>query len=313
MGGNLQGKAVVVTGSGRGIGRAVALLMAKEGASVVVNDPGGDRSGAGSDRAVADGVVAEITAAGGRASANYNSVTDYNQAAEIVKQCVDRHGKLDCVVNVGGFLRERMVWIMGEDDWDAVITVHLKGHWNICHHASRVMRGQRSGRIVNFSSDAFKGSVGQCNYSAAKGGIISLTRSLARELGRFGVTANAICPLAATRMTMNDKVIEGMKKRLEMGLVSQAMYDSIMAMPGPEFIAPMVAYLATDAAADVNGQVFHVEKGKIHTYAEPVEARALCKFEAAGMFSVDELIQSVPTTLMSGIPNIAPPQPEKEA
>ena len=212
MGNNLQGKTAVVTGAGRGIGREVALLMAKEGASVVVNDPGGDRSGAGSDRSVADGVVAEIAAAGGRASANYNSVTDYNQAAQIVKQCVDSYGKMDCVVNVAGFLRERMIWNMSEDDWDAVITVHLKGHWNMCHHASRVMRGQRSGRIVNFSSDAFKGSVGQCNYSAAKGGIISLTRSLAKELGRFGVTANAICPLAATRMTMNDKVIEGMRQ-----------------------------------------------------------------------------------------------------
>lgn len=312
MGNNLLGKAVVVTGAGRGIGREVALLMAKEGASVVVTDPGGDRSGAGSDRTVADGVVAEIVAAGGRASANYNSVTDYNQAAQIIKQCVDTYGKLDCVVNVAGFLRERMIWNMSEDDWDAVITVHLKGHWNICHHASRVMRGQRFGRIINFSSDAFKGSVGQCNYSAAKGGIISLTRSLAKELGRFGVTANAICPLAATRMTMNDKVIEGMKKRLEMGLVSQEMYDSIMAMPGPEFIAPMVAYLATDAAKDVNNQVFHVEKGKIHTYAEPVEARALCKFESDGMFSVDELVQAIPGSLMAGIPNIAPPQADKE-
>lgn len=312
MSNNLQGKAVVVTGAGRGIGREVALLMAKEGASVVVTDPGGDRSGAGSDRAVADGVVAEIVAAGGRASANYNSVTDYNQAAQIIKQCVDTYGKLDCVVNVAGFLRERMIWNMSEDDWDAVITVHLKGHWNICHHASRVMRGQRSGRIINFSSDAFKGSVGQCNYSAAKGGIISLTRSLAKELGRFGVTANAICPLAATRMTMNDKVIEGMKKRLEMGLVTPEMYNSIMAMPGPEFIAPMVAYLATDAAKDVNNQVFHVEKGKIHTYAEPVEARALCKFESDGMFSVDELVQAIPGSLMAGIPNIAPPQADKE-
>ncbi|HMM72978.1 MAG TPA: SDR family oxidoreductase [Rhodocyclaceae bacterium] len=312
MGNNLQGKAVVVTGAGRGIGRDVALLMAKEGASVVVNDPGGDRSGAGSDRGVADGVVAEIVAAGGRASANYNSVTDYNQAAAIIRQCVEQYGKLDCVVNVAGFLRERMIWNMSEDDWDAIIAVHLKGHWNMCHHASKVMREQRSGRIINFSSDAFKGSVGQCNYSAAKGGIISLTRSLAKELGRFGITANAICPMAATRMTMNDKVIEGMKKRLEMGLVSQEMYNSIMAMPGPEFIAPMVAYLATDAAKDVNNQVFHVEKGKINTYAEPVEARALYKFDNDGMFSVDELVQAIPTSLMAGIPNIAPPEADKK-
>lgn len=309
---NLQGKSAIVTGAGRGIGREVALLLAKEGASVIVNDPGGDRSGAGEDRGVAEAVVKEIVDAGGKARPNFNSVTDYSQAEQIIKQCTDNFGKLDILVNVAGFLRERMIWNMTEDDWDSVIQVHLKGHWNMCHHASKVMRGQRSGRIINFSSDAFKGSVGQCNYAAAKGGIISLTRSLAKELGRFGITANAICPMAATRMTMNDKVIEGMKKRLEMGLVTQEMYNTIMAMPGPEFIAPMVAYLATDAAKDVNSQVFHVEKGKINTYAEPVEARALCKFDSDGMFSVDELIKAVPASLMAGIPNPAPQQAEEK-
>lgn len=309
---NLKGKAAVVTGAGRGIGAEVAKLLAKEGAQVVVVDPGGDRSGAGEDRDPAEGVVNEIKEAGGTASPNFNSVAEFKQAEQIIQQCVSEYGKIDILVNVAGMLRERMVWNMTEDDWDAVITVHLKGHFNMCHHASKEMRAARHGRIINFSSDAFKGSVGQCNYSAAKAGILGLTRSLARELGRFGVTSNAICPLAATRMTMNDKVTEGMKKRLEAGMITQEFYDSIMAMPGPEYIPPMVGYLATDAAKDVNGHAFHCEKGMIHTYAEPEMARALYKTEGDGMFSVSELIDSVPLTLMNGIKNIAPAEEEKK-
>ena len=149
-------------------------------------------------------MVKEIESAGGKALANYDSVADYANVGRMVAQCVDTYGSIDIVVNVAGMLRERMIWNMTEDDFDQVIDVHLKGHWNICHHAIKVMRQERYGRIVNFSSDAFKGSVGQCNYSAAKAGIIGLTRSIARECGRYGITANAMCPLAATRMTVND-------------------------------------------------------------------------------------------------------------
>jgi len=309
---HLKGKAAIVTGAGRGIGREVALALAKQGASVIVNDPGADRSGGGQDRSVAEAVVKEIKDAGGTAVANTNSVTDYNQAGQMIKQAVDSFGGIDIVVNVAGFLRERMIWNMSEDDWDSVINVHLKGHWNMCHHAAKEMRVRRKGRIINFSSDAFKGSVGQCNYSAAKGAIISLTRSIAREMGRFGVTANAICPLAATRMTLNDKVIEGMKKRYEAGLVTKDFYENFMAMPGPEFIPSMICFLATDAAKDVNGQVFHVEKGKIHTYAEPTEYRTIFKIEDNGMFTVDELLKMVPQTLMQGIPNLSPAEKEEK-
>ena len=145
-------------------------------------------------------------------------------------------------------LRERMIWNMTEDDFDAVISVHLKGTGTCRHHAIKLMRGERFGRIVNFSSDAFKGSVGQCNYAAAKAGIIGLTRTIARECGRYGITANAMCPFAATRMTVNDAVIANWKRRVETGLLTQAEFETRMAMPGPEFVAPMVAYLCTDAA-----------------------------------------------------------------
>ena len=305
---NLQGKAGIVTGAGRGIGREVALLMAREGASVVVNDPGFGRGGEATEEKPADAVVGEIESFQGKAIANYSSVADYAGAGRMVAQCVEAFGKIDFVVNTAGMLRERMIWNMTEDDFDAVVGVHLKGHWNMCHHAVKVMRGARHGRIVNFSSDAFKGSVGQCNYSAAKAGIIGLTRSIAREAGRYGITANAMCPMAATRMTVNDGVIAGWKRRLERGLLTQAEYDARMAMPGPEFVAPMVAYLCTDDARDINGQLFHAEKSKIHTYVYGEEAKAIYKFTDNGLFTVDELIETVPASLMSGIPNVAPPE-----
>ena len=306
----LEGRAGIVTGAGRGIGRAVAELLAKEGASVVVNDPGVGRNGEVTDERPSDEVVAAIKDAGGNAIANYNSVAEYDSAGRMVRECTDAFGKIDFVVNVAGMLRERMIWNITEEDFDQVINVHLKGHWNMCHHAIKVMRGQRYGRIVNFSSDAFKGSVGQCNYAAAKAGIIGLTRTIARECGRYGITANAMCPMAATRMTVNDAVIAGWKRRLERGLLTQAQYDSRMAMPGPEFVAPMVGYLCTEESGDVNGQIFHAERSLIHTYYYGEEARSIYKYDDGGMFTVDELVESVPASLMAGIPNIAPKEAE---
>ena len=308
---NLEGKAGIVTGAGRGIGKAVALLMAKEGASVIVNDLGAGREGQANQDRSADEVVAEIKAAGGKALANFDSVADYASAGRMVRTCAETYGKIDFVVNTAGMLRERMIWNMTEEDFDAVISVHLKGHWNMCHHAIKMMRGPRFGRIVNFSSDAFKGSVGQCNYAAAKAGIIGLTRTIARECGQYGITANAMCPFAATRMTVNDAVIANWKRRVESGLLTQKEFEARMAMPGPDFIAPMVAYLCTDAARDVNGQIFHAEKGHYHTYYYGEVQRSIYKADNNGLFTVDELIETIPTSLMAGIPNVAPAKPEK--
>jgi 3-oxoacyl-[acyl-carrier protein] reductase len=303
---HLKGNVAIVTGAGRGIGREVALLLAQQGATVVVNDPGVGRQGENTGERPADEVVAEIIAAGGHAEANYDSVADYQKAGAMVQGAVDRYGKLDILINVAGVLRERMIWNMTEEDFDLVISVHLKGHWNMCHHAIKHMRGRDYGRIVNFASDAFKGSVGQCNYSAAKGGIVSLTRAIARETSRNNITVNAICPAADTRMTINEAVLANRKRKLAAGLLTQAQYDRTTRERGPRYIAPVVGYLCTQDAADISGQNFHVERGLVHTYYFGEEMRALHKGSDDGLFTVDELIELIPGTLMNGVVPVAP-------
>ncbi len=309
---HLEGKAAVVTGAGRGIGREVALLLARQGAKVIVNDPGVGRGGEKTEERPADEVVAEIEKAGGHAAANYDSVSDYLKAGLMIKQCVDEFGAIDILVNVAGNLRERMIWNMSEDDFDSVVSVHLKGHWNMAHHAVKYMRQAGFGRIVNFSSDAFKGSVGQCNYSASKAGIIGLTRSVAKEAARYGVTANAICPSADTRMTVNDAVKENRRRKFESGLMTKAEYERTLLPRGPEYIAPMVAYLCLDEADYINGQVFHVERGRINTYYFGEDYKTLHK-GVDGMFTLDELIEAVPGSLMNGITPVVPPVKKSEA
>ncbi|MFT6581033.1 MAG: SDR family NAD(P)-dependent oxidoreductase [Alphaproteobacteria bacterium] len=303
---HLEGKTAIVTGAGRGIGMEIALLLAKEGAIVTVNDPGVGRGGEEIGETPAQEVVSEIVAAGGKGDANMDSVVDYASTGRMIQKVVDDHGKIDIIVNSAGLLRERMIWNMTEEDFDLVIGVHLKGHWNMCHHAIKHMRAAKSGRIVNFSSDAFKGSVGQCNYSAAKAGIIGLTRSIAKETSRYGITANAICPSADTRMTINDAVIANRQRKLETGLISQEEYDRASRPRGPEYIAPMVAYLCTDQALDINGHAFHVERGRIHNYHFGDELKAIHK-GGDGLFTIDELINDIPGSIMSEVPRVAPP------
>ena len=304
---HLKGRAAVVTGAGRGIGREVALLLAKEGAKVIVNDPGVGRGGEKTEERPADEVVAEIEKAGGHAMPNYDSVSDYLKAGLMIKQCVDEFGSIDILVNVAGNLRERMIWNMSEDDFDAVVGVHLKGHWNMAHHAVKYMRQAGFGRIVNFSSDAFRGSVGQCNYSASKAGIIGLTRSIARETYKNGITCNAVCPSADTRMTVNDAVIANRKRRYEAGLLTKEQYERTLLPRGPEYIAPLVAYLCTDEADAVNGQLFHIERGELKSYTFGEDFKALYKADNDGMFTVDELIEQVPASIMVNLPQPVPP------
>lgn len=301
MGKKLEGKCAVVTGAGRGIGRAIALELAKEGARVVVCDLGTGRMGEGEDKAPAEEVVSEIEAAGGEAVANAESVSDFTAAGRMIQSCVDSFGKIDILVNCAGIVRDRMLHKMSEEEFDAVIAVHLKGTFNTMHHAAILMREQKSGRIINTASESWLGVVaGQANYAAAKGGIVSMTREAAGELGRYGTTVNAIAPMAATRMNMNDDVIANYKKMLENGVITQEIYDEMMNMPGPEYLAPVVAYLATDQAAGITGKVIACGGGKMALYSEPTIARALFKdYKKEGPWTIDDLARLVPGTLLS--------------
>lgn len=280
----LDGLTAIVTGAGRGLGRAEALELARLGAAVVVNDfgqPGRDGSGEASD-APAEQVAAEIRAAGGRALAHTGDIADHEQARELVESAVTEFGRLDILVNNAGILRDRMVFSMTEDEWDSVIRVHLKGHFNTTHFASAHWRDRSKatgapvyGRIVNTSSEAFlAGSAGQPNYAAAKGGIVGLTTSTALALAKYGVTANVICPRARTRMT--EDVFAGFGRPDE-GLDPLA----------PEHVAPLVGYLASPAAADVNGQLLVVHGGMVAVVERP---RVAAQFDSKqDTFSHDEL------------------------
>jgi NAD(P)-dependent dehydrogenase (short-subunit alcohol dehydrogenase family) len=259
MAGICAGRVVIVTGSGRGIGRAHALELARQGARVVVNDLGCELDGTGGGSGPAGEVVEEIRAGGGEAVANGDDVADFDGAGRLVQTAVDAFGRLDAVVNNAGFVRDRMFANTAEDEWDAVVRVHLKGHFCVGRHAAAHWRDQAKAgapvdaRIINTSSGAgILGSVGQAAYSAAKAGIATLTLVQAAELGRYGVTANALCPAARTRMT------EGVFTEM-MAAVDEGQFDAM----APENIAPLVAWLASTESAAVTGRMFEVEGGKV--------------------------------------------------
>lgn len=297
---HLEGKNAVVTGAARGIGRAVALELAAQGAKVVVSDLGGSKAGEGVDASAADLVVEEIKKAGGFAVANGDDVTSFEGAGRIIQACVDNFGRIDILVNCAGILRDRMIFNMAEAEWDAVLAVHLKGMFNMVRHATPLMREQKWGRIVTTTSDAWRGAPGQGNYSAAKGGIVSLTRTVAGEMGKYNVTCNAIAPFAATRMTMDDEVKERFKRAFEAGMMNEEQYNELVNMPGPEFLAPVVAYLCTEEAAALNGKVIGCGGGRMALYSDPVEIRGLYKDHVkAGAWTVDDLVNLVPKTLLT--------------
>ncbi|AWW39844.1 3-oxoacyl-ACP reductase [Streptomyces cadmiisoli] len=281
----LDGLTAIVTGAGRGLGRAEALELARLGAAVVVNDfgqPGRDGTGE-ADAGPAEETAAEIRAAGGTALAHTGDVADHEQARRLVASAVDTFGRLDILVNNAGILRDRMVFSMTEDEWDSVIRVHLKGHFNTTRFAAAHWRerakaagGPVYGRIVNTSSEAFlAGSAGQPNYAAAKGGIVGLTTSTAHALAKYGVTANTICPRARTRMT--EDVFAGVAGQDRTGLDPLA----------PEHVAPLVGYLASPAAARINGQLLVVHGGMVAVVERP---RLGAKFDSKqDTFTYDEL------------------------
>jgi len=273
--GYLEGKSIAITGAGRGIGRAVALAAAAEGASVVVADYGVGMDGADPSSEVADAVVKEIANAGGAAVAVADTVTTMEGGARIVQTAIDEFGKIDGVVCVAGILRERMLFNMSEEEWDPVIETHLKGTFTVFRAASAVMRKQGHGSLVGFTSGAFSASTAQANYSAAKGGIVSLVRSAALGLHKYGVTANCIAPIARTRMSAN---VPG-----DLAEIGDA-----------EDVAPMVVYLLGDKAKHITGQIYTAVGGKIAVWNQPEEVRAMYK---DGRWTPEEIAASLDATV----------------
>ena len=296
--GTLEGKVIAVTGAGRGIGRGHALLLAREGAAVVVNDLGGEWDGTGTDTRVASEVSREIEDAGGRATPHFDDISEPQGAQSLMATALDTYGRIDGVVNNAGILRDKMSFTMPVDDWDAVIKVHLRGTF-LCTQAACAHWRQRSkageevsGRIVNTSSTSgLLGIAGQSNYGAAKAGIAAFTQIVSMEVARYGVTVNALAPGARTRMTENtfgDLSVEGDFDPLD-----------------PENVAPLVAYLCSDAAAHITGQVFNATGGVVQLYQGWT---AVAEIDKGARWEPAELVERI-GELFEGRPTAYDPPP----
>lgn len=266
--GILEGKVVAVTGSGRGIGREIAILCAREGAAVIVNDPGVSGEGEGAEAGPAETTAKDIRDGGGKAQANLASVSDPAGAATIVEDAVKHFGRIDAVVNNAGILRDTIWHKMSHADWQAVIDVHLHGCFNTSKAATPYFKDQGSGRLVHFTSTSgLIGNVGQANYSAAKLGIVGLSQSIALDAARYGVTSNCIAPFAWSRMTASIPMTgDGAEERVK----------RLQSM-GAEKIAPLAAYLCSDASAEVTNQIFAVRRNEIVLFSKPRPVRSMAK------------------------------------
>ncbi|MDD9942053.1 MAG: SDR family NAD(P)-dependent oxidoreductase [Myxococcales bacterium] len=304
--GVLSGKVAIVTGSGRGIGREIALMFGREGAEVVVNDLGANTDGSGGSK-IADEVVAEIKKAGGKAVANYDSVATVEGGQGIFRTAIDTFGRCDILVNNAGILRDKTLYNMDEDAWDAVIAVHLKGHYCCTRPFARYIKDTKrlDCRIINFSSvSGLFGNFGQSNYGAAKSGIAGFSRVIAKELAKYRCTVNTISPGAATRMTIPLAEARGQK------------VDPSDDTRGPQQIAPVVTWLASERAADVNAQILHVSGGRVGIMQQPAVIRS---FKSEALWSLDQLNQAIPQLVEAkqanearakdaGSPELMPPQ-----
>ena len=292
--GRLEDRIAVVTGAGRGIGREIALLMAAEGAKVVVNDLGANTDGTGATM-IADEVVAEIKAAGGEAVANTDSVADVAGGERLIQTAIDAFGGMDILVNNAGILRDRTIFKMEESDWDAVMAVHLKGHYCCTRPFANYIRSEnRTGcRIINFSSvSGLYGNFGQANYGAAKAGIAGFSRVIALELAKYGCTSNTISPGALTRMTIPLRENRG-----------ENVGDSDIESGGPQHIAPICAWLASDASAGITSEIFHTGRGGVAIMQQPKIIKQFKKRD--GLWTMEELDQIVPQLIDAKKANVA--------
>jgi NAD(P)-dependent dehydrogenase (short-subunit alcohol dehydrogenase family) len=293
--GKLDGKTAIVTGSGRGIGAEVAKLFAREGARVIVNDLGVSVDGEGKDNSPATLVAEEIKKAGGEAIANFSDVADVEQAEELVRTALNAWGQLDILVNVAGILRDRMIFNMTEEEWDAVVRVHMKGTYATTRFASIHWRQRREGgRLINFTSGSgLFGAPGQPNYAAAKMGIWGFTLSCARALARYGVTSNSIGPGAATRMT--DTVPD--ERRASVTRAD----DAAGTERDPANVAVPIVYLASDDGGWINGRCFGIRGYQVTLYSQIKPEVVL---QGNRMWTVDEIFEKMPQVFGSSIPKV---------
>ena len=304
----LEDKVAIVTGGGRGIGRAECLSLASEGAAVVVNDFGGGADGADADDGTAQGpadeVADEITAAGGKAVAHYGDVTKTEVGDDLVQTALDRFGRLDILVNNAGILRDRMLHNMTDEEWDIVIAVHLRGMFVCTRAAGRIFRAQRSGVVVNTGSESGLGSMGQANYAAGKEGIAGFTRTVARDLGRYGARCNMIRPRAATRLTLSDELRDAVERARKSG--ERAPDLGRIERWVPVGVASFVTWLCTDAASEVNGQDFVISAEHVSLMTQP---RPEATIYTKSPWTVDDLDELLPQSITGHLKNEFAPKP----
>ena len=302
----LQDRVALVTGAGGGIGRSEALALAAEGAKIVVNDIGTSRSGIDGEAShtPAEQVVEEIKQAGGEAVPNFDSVADHASAEGIIQTTLDAFGRLDILVNNAGVVQEQMVWRISDEQWEREHGVHLNGTFNMIKFASQVFRQQKSGRIVNTASPAGLGAIGHASYASAKEGVAGLTRTVAKDLGRYGITCNAIRPAAGTRMTVHPDLEGNLERMREMrtrpGQFSDPdLEEIVLAGDGlkadvfhPSNVASFVVWLCTDPAYKINGRTFYVGGDRIGLYSEPMVKSALYRDGGWTLDAIDDLFES---------------------